>query len=101
PSQQIIITGSGFGKRAPYVGNSESISLSTSTGWNAGSTKDAGGDLVTLAIRSWKDDEIVLDGFRGAYGQHNWKISSGDKITFQIWNAATSADPGGLTVSVT
>ena len=39
-------SGSGFGNRSPYVGNSNTIRLSTSTGWNAGSTRDPGGDLV-------------------------------------------------------
>src|SRR5207302_2271670 len=81
-------------------GNSNTIRLSTSTGWNAGSTRDPGGDLVTLAVRSWTDTEIVIDGFRGAYGQYGWRLRAGDTLTFQIWNAGTHAGPASFTASI-
>lgn len=100
PDQSITIVGSGFGKLAPYIGNSRAIRISTSTGWNAGSTRDPGGDLVTLAVRSWSDTEIVLDGFRGAYGRNNWTIRPGDRLTFQIWNAESNAGPATFAVAV-
>jgi hypothetical protein len=72
----------------------------------AGSTRDRGGDLVTLAVRSWTDSEITLDGFRGAYGQKNCngpsncKISPGDEVTMQIWNTETAAGPASFSVRV-
>jgi hypothetical protein len=83
PDQWITITGSGFGKHEPYVGNSPFIRLSTS-GWNAGSTRDPGGDAVTLSIKSWSDSQIHIDGLRGAYGQDNWKFVPDEKVTFEV-----------------
>jgi hypothetical protein len=100
PDQTIVIGGSGFGTFAPYVGNSNAIRIGVSTGWAAGSTRDSPGDAVTLAVRSWSDTEIVLDGFRGAYGRNNWRLNPGDRVEFQVWNPATLAGPAAFTANV-
>jgi TIR domain-containing protein len=100
PDQKIVITGSGFGQLAPYVGNSAYIQLSDATGWNAGFTRDAGGDLVTLAISSWTDAEIALDGLRGSYGRNNWTLNPGDRVQVRIWNVQTKAGPATFTTAV-
>jgi hypothetical protein len=99
-NQTITIRGSGFGQHDPYVGNSPFILVSLSSGWNAGWTRDPGGDPVTLAVRSWTDSDITLDGFRGAYGQKNQKISPGDEVTIRVWHPDTLAGPATFSVRV-
>jgi hypothetical protein len=100
PDQKIVITGTGFGQLAPYIGNSAYIQLSDATGWSAGSTRDAGGDSVTLAISSWTDTEIALDGLRGYYGRNNWTLNPGDRVQVRVWNAQTNAGPATFTLAV-
>ena len=100
PAQTIVITGSGFGELSAYVGNSRFIRISDDNGWNAGSARDPGADLVTLAIVSWTDTRIVIGGFRGSYRQNNWKLNPGDNVLVEVWNPQTGAGPAVSTVKV-
>jgi hypothetical protein len=101
PDQTIVVSGRGFGEQAPYVGNSEFVRVGVNNTWFAGSTRDPGGNLVTLAIGSWSNSKIVLDGFSGQYGQRGWTLKVGDPVEFQIWNPQTKAGPARFTVTVT
>jgi hypothetical protein len=103
PQQQQTITihGSGFGTRAPYIGDSEFIRLTdVSDDWNAGSSKNSPPDQVTLSIASWTDSEIVITGFSGAYGNSPYVLRPLKEIHFEVWNAQTGAGPAEFSAGV-
>lgn len=96
-TQPIAILGSGFGTQSPYTGDSPYIEVTDVTSsWSAG----FGGDSVTLAISSWTDSQISLQGFQGAYGSNGFTIRNGDKLLVQVWNAQTANGPTGCTLTV-
>lgn len=93
-SQTITITGYGFGTMTPYSGDSDYLRVSDVTkSWNAGWTKDPGTDKVTLLVKSWTDDAIVIGGFAGAYGSDPNSMGAGDQLEFQVWNPQTNVGP--------
>lgn len=97
--QTITITGTGFGTHAPYTGDSDFIAFNDKTkGWQAGYTKF--NDTVTLIVQSWANTKIVMGGFSGAWGTHNYTLSVGDKIQIQVWNAETLAGPADKSTKV-
>ena len=88
--QNIKIKGTGFGKQAPYNGNTLFIEITdTTTGWSAG----YGYDAVNLDVTKWTNTEIDIDAFTGAYGQSGWVLLSGDAIQVQVWNPASGKGP--------
>jgi hypothetical protein len=50
-------------------------------------------DEVTLDVKSWKDNKIVITGFSGAYGSGNWKLAPGDEIEIAVWNPQSGLGP--------
>lgn len=93
-SQTISISGTGFGRFRPYVGDSPFIRISNlSAKWNAGSSRDRPFDKIGLAVLSWSNTQIVLGGFRGAYGRGLWQLHPGDHLLIQVWNPQTRAGP--------
>jgi len=97
--QTITIKGKGFGTHAPYTGDSDYIALNDLTKkWQAGYSKY--NDTVTLIVHHWDDTKIVLGGFSGAWGTHNYTLGVGNKEQVQIWNAQTGAGPASKTVKV-
>jgi hypothetical protein len=97
--QTITIKGSGFGTHAPYTGDSDYIALNDLTKkWQAGYS--GYNDTVTLIVHSWKNTKIILGGFSGAWGTHNYTLGVGNKEQVQIWNAQTGAGPASKTVKV-
>jgi hypothetical protein len=98
--QTITIKGSGFGTHAAYTGDSAYIAVNDKTRrWQAGYS--GFNDTITLIVHSWANTKIVLGGFSGAWGTHNYTLAVGDKIQVQVWNAQTGAGPAskGVTVS--
>jgi TonB family protein len=92
--QTITILGSGFGSKAPYVGDCDCIRVSDITrNWNAGWSKDPGTDKITLAISTWTDKEISISGFAGDYGDGQNRIEPNDEISVEVWNAQTGSGP--------
>lgn len=86
--QRIVIKGTGFGTKQPYNGDSCCIQFTItneqcSNTWQAGKT----GELITLHVKEWRDNRILITGFTGEYGQHCWVIGPGDPILIQVWNA--------------
>jgi len=78
--QTITIKGTGFGTHDAYTGDSDFISLLDLTKkpvWEAGYKRDD--DTVTLIVEEWKNTEIVLGGFAGDWGEHNWTLAKGDE----------------------
>jgi hypothetical protein len=93
--QMIIVTGSGFGIHVPYENaDNPFIAVRNNTaGWAAGRIIAENWDEVTLNVKSWQTDRIVISGFSGAYGSGNWKLTPGDEIEIAVWNAQTSNGP--------
>ena len=60
-AQQVVISGTGFGSRAPYNGNSAFIKLVdlTDNKYEEGYINDPFG----LSISSWSDNQIVISGW--------------------------------------
>jgi hypothetical protein len=103
--QTITITGTGFGTHAPYTGNSDFISfLDTTKKWQAGYEGCLLGfcttDTVTLIVHSWTNTKIVVGGFSGAWGTHNFTLARGNSEEISIFNPQTSAGPATKTVKV-
>lgn len=83
--QTITIKGSGFGSLNPYIGNSPYIVFYDQTkNWTAGNSTD--NDWVTLIVSSWTDSKIILGGFSGYWGDYNWTLDNGDKISIGVLN---------------
>lgn len=100
-NQRITISGTGFGRFRPYIGDSSLIRIRDQSGrWNAGSARDRPFDKVGLAVVSWTDTKIVLGGFRGAYGRFGWRLKPGDRLLIEIWNPQSHAGPALYRTSV-
>ena len=103
-TQRIIITGSGFGTDAPYDGDGYFLQFYDLRGWSAGLLhkfeNPHSGDWVHLSVISWKDSEIIVAGFDGAY-TGPWIFQIGDQVTIQVWNPQTGAGPASYTSIVT
>lgn len=87
-TQQITISGSGFGSMSPYDGDSCCIEFNdTSDGdWAAGYIKSGvANDTVTLNVTSWTNSQIIITGFTGAYGGV-YVLHQGDQFKFTVWN---------------
>ncbi|RZD17265.1 MAG: hypothetical protein EVJ46_03265 [Candidatus Acididesulfobacter guangdongensis] len=83
-NQRIVIKGTGFGSHFSYNGDSRFIKITDITrNWNAGDS----GNMVHLYISSWTNNEIVINGFTGSYGNGSWSLMPGDQITIKIWNS--------------
>jgi hypothetical protein len=110
---QIVVHGSGFGSAPPtmpppgtagdlnyfnfidfrsHCGPSSSLFGAGFDGWGINPP-----DSVTLFYQSWSDDEIVISGFGGAYGQGCASSQAGDPITIVVYNSADMDDTGPQT----
>lgn len=100
--QTITIKGTGFGTFSAYTGNSIFTQLRVFSGnkvlWEAGYSPD--GDTVTLIVKSWTNTKIVLGGFAGAWGTHNFKLAKGNIERVEIWNWQTAKGPAVYKVTV-
>jgi len=102
--QTITIKGTGFGKHAPYTGDSNYISFfdlkTDEPGWQAGYS--GYNDTITLIVNSWSNTKIVLGGFSGAWGEagYDYTLAVGDPVEVQVWNAQTGAGPSNFDSTV-
>ena len=114
-SLQVTIAGSGFGSAPasmPFAGDvnqflfGDQRTHSGSGGFEAGGSRWGHGspDSVTVNFQSWSDNQIVINGFAGTYGQGNAALQNGDPVYIVVWNSGDSSqtDPqtawGGLCV---
>jgi hypothetical protein len=84
-TQTITITGKGFGTQSGYDGNSAYLSILDVTGaWEAGDSHY--NDVVTVDVKSWADNQIVIGGFTGQYGGGGgeWQLKKGDVIVIYV-----------------
>src|SRR5450755_2796440 len=99
--QTIVISGSGFGKLQPYIGDSSYIALDDETNWfSAGFASGTAYDDVTLVVESWKDSKIVLGGFSGEWGYYNWTLRRGDLERVYVWNAQSGNGPASVDTTI-
>ena len=102
--QTITIKGTGFGKHAPYTGDSDYISFfdlrTNPPGWQAGYS--GYNDTITLIVNSWSNTKIVLGGFSGAWGEagFDYTLGVGDPVEVQVWNPQTGAGPSNFDSTV-
>ena len=83
---QVFLSGHGLGNQAAYLGNSADLSVLDPGILQAGYSNDA----VTANVGLWNNDQIVINGFNGAYGQNGWTISAGNSLSFNISNPQDS-----------
>ena len=100
-NQTITISGTDLGHSRPYVGDSTSIRIRDLTAhWDAGFAGDKPFDKIMLAVVSWTDTQIVLGGFRGAYGRGPWRLRPGDQLRIEVWNPQTRAGPAAYETTI-
>ncbi len=106
----ITITGTDFGNSpfsSPLMGDLNNLAFNdfrTHSG-SGSSLFEAGGDEwgvgspdgVTLDYQSWSNNQIVVSGFGGTYGQNGATLAPGDPVTIVLWNSADSNDTGPQT----
>jgi Bacterial Ig-like domain (group 3)/Abnormal spindle-like microcephaly-assoc'd, ASPM-SPD-2-Hydin len=96
--QTIYISGSNFGERQDYNGDSVYISFQDVTGnWEAGYDgcyfHGCTDNLTTLIVDSWQNGEVVLGGFLGAWPVLGGTFSKGHTIQFCLWNPQSGDGP--------
>jgi hypothetical protein len=105
---QINIHGSGFGNtptNMPFVGDLNQLMFQDHFTHSGTGSFEAGGsrwgngspDSVTLSYQSWSDNEIVINGFAGSYGQGNNVLQNGDPATIVLWNTSDTGQTGPQT----
>ena len=108
---QIIINGNNFGPapvQMPYVGDlnyfgfadfrthssyGSALFAAGSEGWGVVSP-----DSVTLKYQSWTNNQIIISGFSGTYGQDNATVENGDPILITLWSTGASSYTGPQTM---
>ncbi|RZD18142.1 MAG: hypothetical protein EVG15_07365 [Candidatus Acididesulfobacter diazotrophicus] len=91
-NQTIVIKGIGFGTHFSFNGDSRFIEITDMTrNWSAGWS----GDMVHLYITSWTNNEIIINGFTGSYGNGSWSLMPGDDVTVRVWNPQLSNSQNG------
>jgi hypothetical protein len=112
-SLQIVVNGIGFGLApstmpAPgsggdlnffrfldfraHCGASSSLFEAGFQGWGIISS-----DSVTLFYQSWSDDQIVISGFGGTYGQGCATYQAGDPVVIVVYNTGDTSSNGPQT----
>jgi hypothetical protein len=109
---QIQINGSGFGSAPstmPAPGSAGVLNYfrftdfrahcgSSSTLFEAGFQNwGSSPDSVTLYYQSWSDDQIVVSGFGGTYGQGCAAYQAGDPVAITVYNSADASSSGSQT----
>lgn len=103
----MTITGSGFGSSPffdPFTGDLNDFQFRDFRTPNNGASSlfgagdqgfgDISPDGVILDYQSWSNDQIVITGFGGTYGQNGAMLQVGDPVTITLWNSGDS-DAGG------
>ena len=101
-SQQIQITGRGFGSHVPFTElDTPFLTIRNKTvGWTAGRIVPDKVDQITVSVDEWKDSKITISGFGGAYGKGSSKLNAGDLIEISVWNPQDGSGPATFYVKV-
>jgi len=108
---QMIVNGNNFGTapvQMPYVGDLNYFSFGDfRTHSSYGSSLFSAGfegwgvfspDSVTLNYQSWTNNQIIISGFSGTYGQDNATVENGDPILITLWSTGASSYTGPQTM---
>ena len=83
----LTISGHGLGTQAAYVGDSADITITDSGVGQAGNT----GDAVTANVTAWNNNQVVINGLAGTYGQGGgWALNGGDSLAVSVSNPQDS-----------
>jgi serine/threonine protein kinase len=105
----VTIDGLGFGDAPatmPFTGDLDQFIFADQRTHSGTGAFEAGGqrwghgqpDPVTVKFQSWSDNQIVIDGFAGSYGQGDANmIQSGDPVYIVIWRANDTSQAGPQT----
>ena len=107
---QITINGLGFGSApvtVPFTGDLNQFSFGNfrthcgggSSLFEAGASRWGHGspNSLTLNYQSWSDNEIVITGFSGSYGQGCDTVEAGDPVAIVLWNTSDTSQTGQQT----
>jgi hypothetical protein len=100
--QRIVIKGRDLGLHVPFARTDCSyLSIrDTTTRWTAGRMVPHNWDQVMLDVETWNDEEIVVSGFSGPYGQSGWELAPGDEVEIAVWNPQTGQGPATYRLTV-
>jgi hypothetical protein len=105
----VTINGSGFGDAPatmPFTGDLDQFIFADQRTHSGAGAFEAGGhrwrrgqrDAVTVNFQSWSDNQIVIDGFAGAYGRGDANtIQSGDPVYIVVWRSSDASQAGPQT----
>jgi len=93
--QRIVIQGEGFGLHVPYARtDSPFLAIRDKTAhWAAGRIVPQNWDEINVDVESWRDTQIVINGFSGAYGAMGWTLNEGDEVEIVVWNPQSGMGP--------
>jgi len=107
---QITVQGSGFGNAPvtmPFTGDLNSFGFGDfQSHCGAGSSLFGAGfdgwgvvsaSSVTLNYQSWSDNQIVINGFAGTYGEGCATLQDGDPVVINVWNTSDTGFNGPQT----
>ena len=106
---RVRINGSGFGNAPaamPFTGNLNQFLFADQRTHSGAGAFEAGGnrwghgqpDPVTAKFQSWSDNQILIDGFAGAYGQDDGStLQRGDPVYVVVWNGSATSQTGPQT----
>lgn len=100
--QKIVIRGRGFGLHVPYSHtDSPYLAIRNQTAdWAAGRIIPQNYDEVMVDVESWDNNEIIIAGFSGDYGERGWLLHAGDQLEIAVWNPETGTGPALYHVAV-
>ena len=94
----VTISGHGLGTQAAYIGDSADLTITDSGVGQAGFT----GDAVTANVTAWNNNQVVINGLTGAYGQSGgWTLNGGDSLTIGVSNPQDSLAAADFNMVVT
>lgn len=82
----------GFGDFRTHCGDGSALFGAGFGGWGVVSASS-----VTLNFQSWSDNEIVIDGFAGSYGEGCATLQDGDPVVINVWNTSDTDFTGPQT----
>ena len=83
----------GFADFRTHSSYGSALFAAGSEGWGVVSP-----DSVTLKYQSWTNNQIIISGFSGTYGQDNATVENGDPILITLWSTGASSYTGPQTM---
>ena len=106
---QVQINGFGFGNAPaamPFTGDLNQFLFADQRTHSGAGSFNAGAGLwgirsptpVTVKFQSWSDNQIIIGGFAGSYGQNDANtLQNGDSVYVVVWNGSDTSQTGPQT----